>query len=1371
MDLEALRAHLAGLGDPPTLSAADTALPEQLRTLLAAFPDGVCRGAAGSGRPELDAERTTLTLVLARESAAWPAGALVATAVRAVTLTVTGEGSVTLTLGGTFHDVEVESTLTVDDVGWLAAAVRPRQRGAFGRSLDELGVRFAGDGPWRAAREGLSAVGFDPGDVAGFDYRLVKEGQGEPADYRVTSVAVVVGLDVKGLPLEIALRLPDLGVTGRLRDGGPVGVRSLLESFGIPAGEVPESATVGELSFGARLGDWYLLRVKVTGDWSLGPFTLTSLSLYVYQDTLQGLTARIAGTVTIGSSLTVAVSAAKAAGDKGGWTFGGGLEAGTTLRMEDVVEALRLPDLPEPVRTMALTELWLSHTTGTGTVDFDCRGEVTIAEGVTASLEARITREGSAARYSGALDVDGFTFDVVLDQEKSGTGVLAATYRGPAEGTEIVLRDWVAHFSAALAEDVPDSLRIGLKDAKFVRVEPAGDPARFCVGVDLSAGFDLAELPLVGGFLSEAGGTLAVQNLQVLYSSGVFDAQSVSVVNGLLARAEVVPLPAAGLKAGVAALAELRIGQETTPVALGVPSTKTDRTGGTGRSTAREPSGTGSSGTSDQPASSGTPGTPATAGDPSPTAVWVPVQKQLGVLRIDRVGVIHQNNALLFGLDAGAQLGPLTLSLDGLAVGSALDRFAPTFQLDGVGVGYVAPPVEIAGALLRIPPGRLAKGVLFQFDGTATIAVPDFSLAAVGSYAQLADGWPSLFLFGQLEAPLGGPPPLLVTGLMAGFGFNRELTLPTAREVTGFPLLTLNKQGPDAARRPSEVLEVLEGREPAVPGGPLRTWIAPKEGSYWLALGIEFTIAEVVNSKVLLAAEFGHQEPALALLGTATVQLPMPAESATRTYVYAELGLEAEVLPLAGSFELAAQLAPVSYVLTPECHLTGGFAAALWFGPHPNAGQFVITLGGYHPSFERPASYPEVPRLGIDWAVSGNLTITAQAYLAVTPSCAMAGGRLSIDFHAGGFRAWFTAQADLLLSWRPFFFTARISVSIGASYTVGIGILQKTISASVGAELELWGPPTGGSVTAHFAGFSKTIGFGPGRSGTGTEALGWSEFADLLPEPADVVAVGPVNGIDGAVEDTAPQDRGNSGRTWYARARDLRFFTQSAVPASHLRLGGDPLSTPRAEDGPGVDVRPMNLSGLVGEHRLRLYYEDEPAPMDGWTTTPRTHHLPASLWGAPPAPFSHTPGAPGAEVLPDRPVGYDVRAPRPELADSRGVFPLGEYSADEIPPGLAPLPSSPVADRDYVSVPDDTCVRRIAETDRGTARTGRDQVRAALVDAGLLDAGPLDAGPLDGPSEAPNDPTDPTDPTALTALAAGAGHFFRQAPMVQNPTQ
>lgn len=69
-----------------------------------------------------------------------------------------------------------------------------------------------------------------------------------------------------------------------------------------------------------------------------------------------------------------------------------------------------------------------------------------------------------------------------------------------------------------------------------------------------------------------------------------------------------------------------------------------------------------------------------------------------------------------------------------------------------------------------------------------------------------------------------------------------------------------------------------------------------------------------------------------------------------------DAGLQDRVVVQAtqGYFAATAILSKNSYVLTPDCHLTGGFAFSLWFGDNPNAGQFVITLGGYHPAFQVP---------------------------------------------------------------------------------------------------------------------------------------------------------------------------------------------------------------------------------------------------------------------------------------------------------------------------------------------------------------------------------------------------------------------------------
>lgn len=69
-----------------------------------------------------------------------------------------------------------------------------------------------------------------------------------------------------------------------------------------------------------------------------------------------------------------------------------------------------------------------------------------------------------------------------------------------------------------------------------------------------------------------------------------------------------------------------------------------------------------------------------------------------------------------------------------------------------------------------------------------------------------------------------------------------------------------------------------------------------------------------------------------------------------------------------------------------------------WFGPNPNAGDFVFSVGGYHPAFDRPAYYPNPPRLAITWAISDNLMVRGEAYFAVTPKAVVGGGALSFNF-------------------------------------------------------------------------------------------------------------------------------------------------------------------------------------------------------------------------------------------------------------------------------------------------------------------------------------------------------------------------------------
>ena len=81
-----------------------------------------------------------------------------------------------------------------------------------------------------------------------------------------------------------------------------------------------------------------------------------------------------------------------------------------------------------------------------------------------------------------------------------------------------------------------------------------------------------------------------------------------------------------------------------------------------------------------------------------------------------------------------------------------------------------------------------------------------------------------------------------------------------------------------------------------------------------------------------------------------------------------------------GLLSFEARLTENSYVLRRDFMLRGGFAFYTWFaGEHE--GDFVVSLGGYHPRFQPPAHYPK-PDLVEFHCKTGNTTIQGFCYFA-----------------------------------------------------------------------------------------------------------------------------------------------------------------------------------------------------------------------------------------------------------------------------------------------------------------------------------------------------------------------------------------------------
>jgi hypothetical protein len=90
----------------------------------------------------------------------------------------------------------------------------------------------------------------------------------------------------------------------------------------------------------------------------------------------------------------------------------------------------------------------------------------------------------------------------------------------------------------------------------------------------------------------------------------------------------------------------------------------------------------------------------------------------------------------------------------------------------------------------------------------------------------------------------------------------------------------------------------------------------------------------------------------------------------------------------------------------------------------------------------------------LNWQVSPELYIKADAYFALTPSAIMAGGHLQATWNSGHLSAWFNAGADFLMSWKPYHYDISIYVDMGVSYTFHF-FGTHHITVELGADLHI----------------------------------------------------------------------------------------------------------------------------------------------------------------------------------------------------------------------------------------------------------------------------------------------------------------------------
>lgn len=583
---------------------------------------------------------------------------------------------------------------------------------------------------------------------------------------------------------------------------------------------------------------------------------------------------------------------------------------------------------------------------------------------------------------------------------------------------------------------------------------------------------------------------------------------------------------------------------------------------------------------------------PASGNNPGAMRKWFSVDKTIGPLHLGRVGCEWKDSKIGLLLDSDIEIGGLHLGLSGLCLRIPPFEMKPEkleLDLDGIDVSYRGGPISIGGSLLKSTISFEGKAIT-QYDGMVMIKAADMTITGMGSYANV-NSKPSLFVFAILHKTLGGPIFFRINGLSAGFGCNRTLKLPPIEEVHNFPLV-----------RASLDEDYFKGKSIQDAMFMLREYIQPSPGDYWFAVGIRFSSFEMILSFAMLSVSFGH-EVEIALLGMAKMTIPNNAPPGM-AIVYAELALRAVIRPEEGTVMVEGRLTSESYIFSRNCHLTGGFALCFWLsGTH--AGDFVVTLGGYHPRFVRPPHYPEVPRLGINWQVTNELTITSGLYYALTSSCIMAGGKLSAVYQSGAIKAWFIAYVDFLLNWKPLYYTADMGINIGVEAHIRIPLGLFTVSFSIAVhlnvELHIWGPEFAGCIDVDLNVITVQIRFGPQKNLP--NPLNAKEFVDSFLPKQEVITTRINSGL-------TREEKLDKETLHVVNSHELVITTQSVIPITcFTKL--KPSIPPAQLDEPGI--RPMGKTRLESNYSVTM--TNITNDRKNLRFSPVTANVPESLWG------------------------------------------------------------------------------------------------------------------------------------------------------------
>ncbi|MCU0475785.1 MAG: hypothetical protein MUC99_06705 [Anaerolineae bacterium] len=1000
----------------------------------------------------------------------------------------------------------------------------------------------------------------------------------------------------------------------------------------------------------------------------------------------------------------------------GGWELTGLAKSETTigelLSNIGAYYTLDTPSLPSVIADLALTEVLMKLNTRTGNLTFTVQAAWLSDDPDSAKLTLHIRRtkqtstsahlsiQGTLAFYDGKGEA--FEFGLLFDQ--SGRGDTFAAYYNRPDSSDLSVYQLIKQLlgDSPDLQDQTSAFTFGINEALIAYTAPTGTASgAYIFGFGVAASLDLSALqglPVIGELFADAP-TLDL-GAQLMYATAPVSQQTLTQLNRLF-KGHKRQLPVGnttGLPAGCSFAMQLWVEGDA-------PQTVPLSSDATPSAFAPFPPSTPPS----QPAAQ-------TGTGMSNGVVWFQIQKTFGPLHVSRVGFTYKRSEEAFYgyIDADISVDVVTLSLIELYLGFAFDGDGfddIRFGLNGLGLQFRLDPLSIGGSFYLTESGGVQS-----YNGYASLGLGPLQLSAIGSFAEAADSHPSLFIFAALDYPLGGLGFFFVNGLSAGFGFNRDLIMPSVSQVPNYWLVQAantpqpNQPPPQTGTLSPSTTSILNS---AIQYAPVSV------GQYWLALGLRFTTYEIIQTLAVAALTFGKRFE-VDVIGLSTIMIPpTPGEN------FSPLG-EAQ-LALIGSFVLQTdpfamdiviqgQLTPSSYLFSRSCKLTGGFAFGVWVGGE-HGGDFVVTFGGYHPSFAPPSYYPQVPRVGFSWVISNLLHAQGALYFALTPIAIMAGGSLSVLFQLSApsplpsVRASLDVGMDFLINWKPYHYevSTEAEVEIDVIYHL-FGTHQ--ISASAGADMSLWGPDWGGHASLHMSVWFIKINFSVtfGAKNGGASPLTWSEFqSSLLPQPEAIPSS--VNAPSGSTHwnyVTAEVSTGLVRQTQVSQDGETRNYsvidpktfvitTGSAIPITSLSGSWSSFDDAGLKTS-GLGVTAMNTAFASAPHTLTVEYRDTASDSfveagSHFTHQPIPRSVPLAMWGTALLNTNNPNSVNQPSLIPNTVGGFSLTAATPAVVGEGQSVPRQNFAYDTTPDSGAFLwlsageftPSTPTQPTDPIS--------------------------------------------------------------------------------------